>query len=123
MALINCSQCEHEILDKLGTICPNCGYTIGYFNGDKKRKRYGKFFAISIFLPFISFLTIIFASLNKYALIVATIIYLTIAYFSIPLRFKELFATKYEKIFFWGIWIMLNSLLISLIVNNFSKFQ
>ena len=121
MNLMNCPVCDHEILDRMGTICPSCGHTVGYFNGDKKRKRYGKFFAMSVFLPFISFITIIFASLNKYALIVATIIYLAIAYISIPLRFKELFASTYEKAFFWGIWLMINALLVSLIINNFSK--
>ena len=40
---INCPECNHEILSRLGTVCPNVVIFIGYFNGDKKRKVYGKF--------------------------------------------------------------------------------
>lgn len=121
MNLTKCVECEHEIVDRIGTICPNCGHTVSYFEGSNKRKRYGKFFAISVFLPFISFLAIVFSSMNKYATILASIIYIIIAIYSCPLRFKELFFSKYEKIFFWGIYLMINALLISLVINNFNR--
>ena len=65
-SLITCPDCNHEILSRLGTVCPKCGHTVGYFDGDKKRKTYGKFFALTIFVPFISFITILFASQNLY---------------------------------------------------------
>ena len=35
---MNCPVCNHEILSRLGTICPNFGHTVGYFNGDEKKK-------------------------------------------------------------------------------------
>ena len=50
-SLITCPDCNHEILSRLGTVCPKCGHTVGYFDGDKKRKTYGKFFALTIFVP------------------------------------------------------------------------
>ena len=78
-SLINCPDCNHEILSRLGTICPNCGHTIGYFNGDKKRKVYGKFFALTVFVPFISFITVLFASQNKYSMIAGVVIYFYLA--------------------------------------------
>jgi len=121
MNIIKCPECNHEILDRIGTICPSCGHQIGYFNGDDKRKRYGKFFAISIFVPFISLITVLFASISKPALIGGSLFYLVLAYFSCPIRFKELFFTKYEKMFFWGIWLLANSLMVTLIINLFSK--
>jgi len=122
MALTKCPDCNHEILERIGTICPNCGHTVGYFEGNDKRKRYGKFFAISVFIPFISFITIIFASIDKTALMIATVFYLALAFISCPIRFNELFFTKYEKMFFWGIWLLTNSLMITMVINLFSKF-
>lgn len=121
MEIMECPECNHEILERLGTVCPNCGHTVGYFDGNDKRKKYGKFFAISVFVPFISFITIIFASVAKTALIAASIFYVVLAYFSCPIRFKELFFTKYEKMFFWGIWLLANSLMVTMIINLFSK--
>ena len=120
-SLINCPECNHEILSRLGTVCPSCGYTIGYFNGDKKRKTYGKFFALTVFVPFISLITILFASQNKYTMIVGTIVYLYLAVKSCPLLFKEIFFTSFEKGFFWLIWILANSLMFSITINIFKK--
>lgn len=40
--LINCPSCNNKILSRMGTICPNCKYTVGYFNGEKRRKGYGR---------------------------------------------------------------------------------
>ena len=121
LSLMNCPECNHQILSRLGTICPNCGYTIGYFNGDKKRKIYGKFFALTVFIPFISFITILFASQNKYTMIIGIAIYFYLAIKSCPLLFKDIFFTKFEKFFFWLIWILANSLIFSLIYNILSK--
>jgi hypothetical protein len=120
-SLINCPECNHEILSRLGTVCPNCGHTIGYFNGDRKRKAYGKFFALTVFAPFISLITILFASQNKYTMIVGILIYLFLAIKSCPLLFKEIFFTNFEKIFFWLIWIVSNSIMFSLIFNIMQK--
>ena len=120
-SLINCPECNHEILSRLGTVCPNCGHTIGYFNGDRKRKAYGKFFALTVFAPFISLITILFASQNKYTMIVGTLIYLFLAVKSCPLLFKEIFFTNFEKVFFWLIWIIANSIMFSLIFNITQK--
>lgn len=119
--LINCHECNHEILSRLGTVCPSCGYTVGYFNGDKKRKAYGKFFALTVFAPFLSLITILFASQNKYTMIIGTIVYLYLAVRSCPLLFKDIFFTKFEKIFFWLIWILANSIMFSVIINIFKK--
>ena len=120
-SLINCPECNHEILSRLGTVCPQCGHTIGYFNGDRKRKVYGKFFALTVFAPFISLITILFASQNKYTMIVGTLIYLFLAVKSCPLLFKEIFFTSFEKVFFWLIWIIANSIMFSLIFNITQK--
>lgn len=120
-SLINCPECNHEILSRLGTVCPNCGHTIGYFNGDRKRKAYGKFFALTVFAPFISLITILFASQNKYTMIVGILIYLFLAVKSCPLLFKEIFFTNFEKIFFWLIWIVSNTIMFSLIFNIMQK--
>ena len=120
-SLTNCPECNHEILSRLGTVCPNCGHTIGYFNGDRKRKVYGKFFALTVFAPFISLITILFASQNKYTMIVGTLIYLFLAVKSCPLLFKEIFFTSFEKVFFWLIWIIANSIMFSLIFNITQK--
>ncbi|QKJ23969.1 hypothetical protein [Poseidonibacter lekithochrous] len=121
MNLINCPECNHEILDRIGTICPSCGHNVTYFEGDKKRKLYGKFFAMSIFFPFISFITIVFTSGNLIALSIASILYLFLATVSCPLRFKDLFFTGYEKLVFWVIWGVANSFLIAITYNSFSK--
>jgi hypothetical protein len=120
-SLINCPECNHEILSRLGTVCPNCGHTIGYFNGDRKRKAYGKFFALTVFAPFISLITILFASQNKYTMIIGTLVYLFLAVKSCPLLFKEIFFTNFEKVFFWLIWIIANSIMFSLIFNISQK--
>ena len=120
-SLTNCPECNHEILSRLGTVCPKCGHTIGYFNGDRKRKVYGKFFALTVFAPFISLITILFASQNKYTMIVGTLIYLFLAVKSCPLLFKEIFFTSFEKVFFWLIWIIANSIIFSLIFNITQK--
>lgn len=122
MNLSTCPECNHEILERIGTVCPKCGHTVGYFDGNNKRKKYGKFFAISVFFPFISFITIVFGSISKTTLIFASIFYLVLAFYSCPIRFKELFFSKYEKMFFWGIWIIANSLLVTMIYNSYSKF-
>jgi len=121
MKLINCPECDNEILERIGTVCPKCGHTVGYFDGNDKRKKYGKFFAISVFVPFISFITIIFASVSQISLAIASVFYLVLAYFSCPIRFKDLFFTRYEKLFFWTIWTLANSLMVTMIVNLFSK--
>lgn len=119
--LMNCPECNHEILSRMGTICPNCGFTVGYFNGDKRRKIYGKFFALTVFAPFISFITIIFASVNKYTMMIAIALYFYFAIKSCPLLFKDLFVTKFEKIFFWFVWILVNSMLFTMIFNILRK--
>jgi len=105
----------------MGTICPNCGFTVGYFNGDKRRKIYGKFFALTVFAPFISFITIIFASVNKYTMMIAIALFFYFAIKSCPLLFKDLFVTKFEKIFFWFVWILVNSMLFTMIFNILRK--
>ena len=120
-SLTNCPECNHEILSRLGTVCPECGHTIGYFNGDRKRKDYGKFFALTVFAPFISLITILFSSQNKYTMILGTLIYLFLAVKSCPLLFKEIFFTNFEKVFFWLIWIIANSIMFSLIFNITQK--
>lgn len=122
MSFTTCIECNHKILERIGTVCPNCGHTVGYFDGNKNRKKYGKFFALSIFLPFISFVLIVISSVSKVAIIIVSLIYIALAAYSCPIRFKELFFTKYEKMFFWGIWILLNSLLCTMLYNLFSKF-
>ena len=119
--ITNCPECNHEILSRLGTVCPSCGYTVGYFNGDSKRKVYGKFFALTVFVPFISLITILFASQNKYTMIIGTIVYIFLAVKSCPLLFKEIFFTSFEKVFFWLIWIIANSIIFSLIFNITQK--
>ena len=116
-SLINCPDCNHEILSRLGTVCPKCGHTVGYFDGDKKRKTYGKFFALTIFVPFISFITILFASQNKYTMYIGIAIFFYLAIKSCPLLFKNILFSKFEKIFFWFIWILSNSLLFSMIIS------
>lgn len=120
-SLINCPECNHEILSRLGTVCPQCGHTVGYFDGDKKRKIYGKFFALTVFVPFISFITILFASQNRYSMYIGIAIFFYLAIKSCPLLFKDILFTKFEKIFFWGIWILANGLLFSIIFSVLSK--
>lgn len=122
MSLMKCPECTYEILSRIGTVCPKCGHTVSYFEGDRKRKLYGKFFALTVFIPFISFITILFASMNQYSMIVGVLLYLYLAYKSCPLLFKEIFFTKFEKIFFWLIWILANSLIVSMIYNILSKY-
>jgi hypothetical protein len=121
MKLISCPECETQILERLGTVCPNCGHTIGYFNESEKRPKYGKFFALSVFLPFISFILIIVTSLNKISFAFGVIFYLFVAYKSCPYLYKDLFITKFEGIFFWVVWILVNSLLVAMIYNVINK--
>lgn len=123
MNLISCPECQTQILERLGTVCPNCGHTVGYFNESEKRPKYGKFFALSVFLPFMSFILIIVTSLNKISFAFGVVFYLFIAYKSCPYLHKDLFVTKFEGIFFWVIWILVNSLLISMIFNVLNKLQ
>ena len=76
-SLITCPDCNHEILSRLGTVCPKCGHTVGYFDGDKKRKTYGKFFALTIFVPFISFIEpikILFSSIQMAGVITIPVV-------------------------------------------------
>lgn len=117
----NCPDCGNEILSRMGTICPKCGHTVGYFNGSDKRKKYGKFFALTVFVPFISFITILFASINQYTFYFSVVIYLYLAYKSCPALFKDIFFTKFEKVLFWGIWIGLNSVIVIMIYNIINK--
>lgn len=119
--IMSCPDCGHEILSRMGTICPKCGHTVGYFNGDEKRKLYGKFFALTVFVPFINFITLLFTSVNKYTFYIALILYIYLAMKSCPVRFKEIFFTNYEKILFWGIWIGANSLMLAMIFNILNK--
>ena len=123
MKLIPCPECQHEIKEQLGTVCPKCGYTVGYFNGTTKRPKYARFFALSVFLPFISFLTIIITSLNKISFIFGVIVFIIFSYKSCPFFHKSIFITNFEKIFFWLVWILVNSLLVSMIYNIVHKFQ
>ncbi len=122
MDTINCPECNSEILSRMGTICPNCGYTVGYFNGDKKRKAYGKFFAKTVFLPFVSFVLLILTSSNFYFFLASVLVYGYLAFKSCPIFAKDLFATVFERRLFWGIWMAVNALMISIIYNVFSKF-
>lgn len=119
--LMNCPDCKTEIYSRMGTICPNCGFTVGYFNGTTKRKKYGKFFALMVFAPFFSFLTIIFAQVNIYTFLVAIAIFFYLSIKAYPYNFKEVFSTKFEKIFFWILWGFLNSFLLILIINILKK--
>ena len=121
MKLRACPECEHQILDKIGTVCPSCGHTTSFFEGSTKRPKYGKFFAISVFLPFLSFITIIFAAQNKFTLLIGSIIYFILMIFSCPIRYKDLFFTKFEAVFFWIIWIVANSLLSVMVINLLNK--
>ena len=105
----------------MGTICPNCGFTVGYFNGTKKRKIYGKFFALTVFGPFFSFLTILFAQINIYSFLIAIAVFFYLAIKACPYNFKDVFASKFEKIFFWIVWGFVNSFLLILIINILKK--
>ena len=122
MDTINCPECNSEILSRMGTICPNCGYTVGYFNGDKRRKAYGNFFAKTVFLPFFSFVLLISTSSSFYLFSASLVIYIYLASKSCPILAKDLFESKFEKRLFWGIWLGVNALMISIIYNVFSKF-
>ncbi len=91
--LIDCPSCNNKILSRMGTICPNCSYTVGYFNGEKRRKGYGKLFALTIFAPFFSFFTLVFAQINFYSFILAIWILSNI----FLLLFLILFQKAYKK--------------------------
>ena len=123
MKLMPCPECQTEINERLGTVCPKCGYTVGYFNETNKRPKYAKFFALSVFLPFVSFLTIIITSMSKLSFVFGVIVFALFAYKSCPYFYKNLFITKFEKMFFWLVWILVNSLLISMIYNVVHKLQ
>lgn len=118
---MNCPDCGYEIYSRMGTICPKCGHTVGYFNGDVKRKKYGKFFAITVFTPFISFITLLFTSINKYAFYTALLFYIFLLFKSCPINFKDIFFTKFEKVLFWGIWSGANILTFAMIFNILNK--
>ncbi|GGD46855.1 hypothetical protein GCM10012288_21370 [Malaciobacter pacificus] len=120
MNTTDCPECGYEILSRLGTVCPKCGHTIGYFEGEKKKK-YGKFFALTVFVPFISFITILFSSINPYTFYASIFIYAYLAYKSCPALFKGVTFTKYEKVLFWGVWIIFNAMIIAMIYNNIVK--
>lgn len=120
-SLINCPECNQKILSRMGTICPNCGFTVGYFNGEKRRKSYGKLFALNVFAPFISFVSIIFGQINLYIFVLASLLTIFLAFKACPIHFKEVFASRFEKGFFWFIWLLLNFFLLVLIVNTANK--
>ncbi|UTJ05880.1 hypothetical protein [Arcobacter roscoffensis] len=122
MDLIDCPVCEHQILSRIGTICPNCGHTVKYFEGNKKRKAYSKYFALSIFIPFTSFLIVLFSAVNQIAFYIAIALFIALAIYTIPLRYKDLFFTNYEKYLFWGIWLLGNGLVVTMIYNLLNKF-
>ena len=84
----------------LDSIYEDASAVIGDFNGDKKRKSYGKFFALTVFAPFISFITILFASQNKYSIYLGIAVFFYLAIKSCPLLFNNIFFSKFEKIFF-----------------------
>ncbi|PRM99481.1 hypothetical protein [Aliarcobacter cryaerophilus] len=119
--LINCPSCNNKILSRMGTICPNCSYTVGYFNGEKRRKGYGRLFALTIFSPFFSFFTLVFAQINFYSFILAILLAIFLAIKSCPINFKNVFATNFERLFFWNIWIFSNIFLSVIIFNIVSK--
>lgn len=120
-SLMNCPDCKAKILSRMGTICPNCGFTVGYFNGTTKRKKYGKFFALTVFAPFFSFLTILFAQVNIYSFLIAIAIFFYLTIKACPYNFKDVFASKFEKIFFWIVWGFINGFLLILIINILKK--
>lgn len=119
--LINCPNCNNNILSRMGTICPNCGFTVGYFNGDRRRKDYSKLFALTIFVPFFSFFTLIFSQINFYGFIVAIILTIYLAIKSCPVNFKTVFSTNFERLFFWNIWVFSNIFLSVIVFNIISK--
>lgn len=119
--LTDCVNCSYKIFDRLGTICPKCGYTIGYFNGDTKRKEYAKLFALNVFAPFISFITILFTQISIYSFIIGTIFAIFLAYKSAPIRFKSIFSNSFEKWFFYFIWFFVNLFLLILVINILYK--
>lgn len=88
---------------------------------ERKKKKYGKFFALTVFVPFISFITILFSSINPYTFYASIFIYAYLAYKSCPALFKGVTFTKYEKVLFWGVWIIFNAMIIAMIYNNIVK--
>lgn len=119
--LMNCPDCKTEIYSRMGTICPNCGFTVGYFNGTTRRRKYGRFFALSVFAPFLSFITILFSQQNKYLFLFAIALYFYLAIKSCPMFFKDIFVSKFEKMFFWLVWLFLNLFLLVLVINILYK--
>lgn len=117
----SCPQCDHEILARVGTNCPNCGHTISFYEGNEKKKEFSKYFAMSIILPFLSFVAIIMTSESLIPSIIASFITLYFAYVVCPLKKIELFSTTYEKIFFWVIWGMFTGLLVTLEFNIYGN--
>ncbi|CAI8192875.1 MAG: Uncharacterised protein [Arcobacter lacus] len=118
---ISCPQCSNEILSRIGTNCPNCGHTISFYEGNKKKKEFSKYFALSIILPFLAFVGIIVTSNNLVPSIIASLVFVGVAYLLIPLRKKDLALTTYEKIFFWGLWGMFTALLVTLEFNIYGN--
>ncbi|MGM0520268.1 MAG: hypothetical protein ACQERD_11580 [Campylobacterota bacterium] len=122
MELIDCPQCNnHKINQRIGTICPSCGYTVRYFENSKNRKQYGRFFALSILIPFFSFTMILLASMNSITFYISVVIAIYLAYYSCPIRYKEMFHTTYEKTLFGFIWGVSNSLILFMIYNLATK--
>ncbi len=117
MELMNCPQCEHEIRQRIGTICPNCGYTVRYFENKSNRKQYGKFFAQSLLIPFFSFTLILLTSMNTITFYISIPIVLFLTYYSCPIRYKKMFYTTYERVLFGSIWGVSNILILFMIYN------
>ena len=122
MELINCPQCNnHKINQRIGTICPSCGYTVRYFENSNNRKQYGRFFALSILIPFFSFTMILLASMNSITFYISIAVALFLSYYSCPIRYKSMFHTRYEKILFGFIWGASNTLILFMIYNLINK--
>ena len=117
----DCPVCGTQILSRVGTNCPNCGHTISFYEGNEKKKEFSKYFAMSIILPFLSFVAIIMTSESLIPSVIASIIAIYFAYVVCPLRKIELFSTVYEKVFFWVIWGMFTSLLVTLEYNIYGN--
>lgn len=117
----DCPVCGTQILARVGTNCPNCGHTISFYEGNEKKKEFSKYFAMSIILPFLSFVAIIMTSESLIPSIIASFVAIYFAYVVCPLRKIELFSTVYEKVFFWVIWGMFTSLLVTLEYNIYGN--
>jgi hypothetical protein len=54
-------------------------------------------------------------------MMVAVAMFFYLAIKSCPLLFKEIFFTKFEKGFFWIVWVLSNSLIFTMIFNILRK--